>query len=101
MITPRRPVVPDQVADHDDELDRLYRNVWGEHVHHGLWLTGDESVPEATHNLIARVASALDVHEGDRVCDVGCGYGGTYRVLADKFGARVTRVTLIRVRFVC
>ncbi|MFO0822257.1 MAG: methyltransferase domain-containing protein [Gemmataceae bacterium] len=25
------------VADHYQELDRLYPRVWGEHVHHGLW----------------------------------------------------------------
>jgi len=32
------------VADHYDELDPVYRRVWGEHVHHGLWATGRETL---------------------------------------------------------
>jgi tocopherol O-methyltransferase len=99
MISPRRPIAPKHVADHYDELDRLYRNVWGEHVHHGLWLDGRESVPEATRNLIDRVAAVLKLSAGSRVCDVGCGYGGTSRVLASEFGAQVTGVTLSRAQF--
>ena len=32
-----------EVADHYDELDHYYREIWGEHVHHGLWERGDET----------------------------------------------------------
>lgn len=99
MITPRRPIAPDDVADHYDELDQLYRDIWGEHVHHGLWLTGDESVPEATRNLVARVAAALKLQRADRVCDIGCGYGATSRLLASESGACVTGVTLSHAQF--
>lgn len=94
MITPRQDITATQVADHYDELDRFYRRVWGEHIHHGVWLYGEETVEEATRNLIACVAAALELGESARVCDVGCGYGGTARALASGFGARVTGVTV-------
>ena len=30
------------VAVHYDTLDQFYREIWGEHVHHGYWRTGHE-----------------------------------------------------------
>jgi tocopherol O-methyltransferase len=70
--------------------------VWGEHVHHGLWTTGDESPEEAARALAARVADAAGVGQGERVVDVGCGYGATARLLAGDRGATVTGLTLSR-----
>ena len=55
------------VAGHYDELDAVYREIWGEHVHHGLWRTGRESVAEATHalaDLSFAVALAGDCRAG-------------------------------------
>lgn len=99
MITPRVRIGADDVADHYDELDRLYRHVWGEHVHHGLWLTGKETVPQATRNLAVRVADALSLLPDQHVCDIGCGYGATSRLLAEGYGVRVTGITLSRAQF--
>jgi tocopherol O-methyltransferase len=75
-------------------LDDAYRRVWGEHVHHGLWTTGRETPEEAARALALRVADAARVGRGDRVVDVGCGYGATARLLAGERGARVTGLTL-------
>lgn len=82
------------VARHYDELDAFYRDVWGEHVHHGLWRTGDESPLEAAEQLVDHVATAVGLQRGDHVIDVGAGYGGTARRLAARFGARVTGFTV-------
>ena len=43
MIVPRDPQSAAAVADHYDELDPFYREIWGEHVHHGYWATGRET----------------------------------------------------------
>ncbi len=94
MITPRRPVSSQDVALHYDELDAFYRELWGEHVHHGLWLTGNESPEEAAMQLVKRVARVANIRVGDAVCDVGCGYGATARWLATARQAEVTGVTL-------
>lgn len=84
------------VASHYDELDPYYRSLWGQHVHHGLWETGRESPQEAVVALSRLVARRACITEGMRVCDVGCGYGGTARLLASDHGARVTGVTVSR-----
>ncbi len=96
MITSRSPVRLTDVAAHYNELDTFYREVWGEHVHHGLWTEHGQSVEQATRALIDEVANRAQVKPGDHVCDVGCGYGGTARVLAQEYGASVTGLTISR-----
>jgi len=90
---------PAEVASHYDELDCFYRDVWGDHVHHGLWVRGDETRDEATRELVRHVAARGGIGHGARVCDIGCGYGATARMLAADFGARVTGVTVSAAQF--
>ena len=52
MICSSSPVSTEDVADHYDELDPFYREIWGEHVHHGLWESGKETIEEAVVNLV-------------------------------------------------
>ena len=82
------------VARHYDALDRFYREIWGEHVHHGLWTTGRESVEEATRALVDVVARWARARPGAVVADAGCGYGGTARILAGEHGCEVVGFTL-------
>jgi len=51
LILPRRPIGAAAVADHYDELDPIYRALWGEHVHHGLWRSGRETATAAVEAL--------------------------------------------------
>jgi tocopherol O-methyltransferase len=83
-----------EVAAHYDDLDRFYREIWGEHVHHGLWTSPRLTSQEAARRLIDVVAEKAAISTGDAVCDIGCGYGGTARVLSREFGARVTALTI-------
>ena len=93
VIVPRSDLAHDAVGGHYDELDAFYREVWGEHVHHGLFETGRETVEAATEVLSMRVLDAAGVGEGTRAVDVGCGYGGTAWLAAAR-GADVTGLTL-------
>ena len=93
MILPSTPSDPRHVARHYDELDPFYRTLWGEHLHHGLWTTGDETPREAAVALVDEVARRADIGAGDAVCDVGSGYGAVARRLAT-LGARVTGLTV-------
>ena len=94
MIGPGRDLSSSAVAEHYDELDQFYRDIWGDHVHHGLWLRGGESHHEATLELVRHVAERAHIVRDTRVCDIGCGYGATARMLAADYGARVTGVTV-------
>lgn len=93
-------IVPDisqnavAVADHYDELDPIYRRMWGEHVHHGLWTTGRETPGEAVEALVDTVGDRLGLRPGQACVDIGCGYGATARRLAATRGIRVTGFTL-------
>lgn len=93
-------IVPDisqnavAVADHYDELDPIYRRVWGDHVHHGLWATGRETPGQAVEALVDAVGDRLRLLPGQACVDIGCGYGSTARRLAVTRGVRVTGFTL-------
>ncbi len=93
-------IYPDEVQDgaaiaqHYNSLDPWYRKLWGDHVHHGLWKTGKETPEVAVEQLIDLVAEWAEVKAGDRVCDIGCGYGGTAKILSEKWGAKVTGFSL-------
>jgi tocopherol O-methyltransferase len=82
------------VADHYNELDVFYRELWGEHVHHGLWVNGQESTEVAVRHLVDVVAQEAQIKPGDQVIDIGCGYGAAARQLARHYGAEVTAITL-------
>lgn len=93
LIRPPAAQTPAAVADHYDELDRVYRALWGEHVHHGYWTTGRESPAQAVVALSDLVGERLGFRTGDRLVDIGCGYGATARHFATR-GAEVTGLTL-------
>jgi cyclopropane fatty-acyl-phospholipid synthase-like methyltransferase len=95
MITPHEAVTDvAAVAAHYDDLDLFYRTIWGTHVHHGYWKTGKENREEAVLNLTRLVAEQARVQPGDRVCDMGCGYGATAMVLARDYKTKVTALTV-------
>src|SRR5258706_16361251 len=87
MIIPAKEQTSAAVAQHYDDLDPFYRELWGDHVHHGLWTTGLENPAQAVENLIACGARRLELDPGQHVCDVGCGYGATAQWLAERPGA--------------
>lgn len=82
MIFPRTPQTVAAVAAHYDELDVFYRDVWGEHVHHGYWPRGHERDDGAAEALVDLLAERLSLAPGQAVCDIGCGYGAAARHLA-------------------
>jgi cyclopropane fatty-acyl-phospholipid synthase-like methyltransferase len=94
MIFPDESQTMQGIAHHYDSLSDFYLDIWGEHVHHGLWLDGKETADEAVLRLITVVADEARIGAGTRVCDIGCGYGGTARELVNRYGANVTAFTI-------
>ena len=79
-----------------DELDPLYRAIWGGSLHHGLWLTGHENAVEARRNLTEKVISALPPR--GTIADIGCGYGTLARELVAQFPCHLIANTNARVQ---
>lgn len=98
MIFPNTPQTEVEVAGHYDQLDAVYRKIWGEHVHHGYWRMGSESPTEATEALTALVAERLALRPGQKLCDIGCGYGLSAEYMATHHRADVTGLSVSHVQ---
>ncbi|MFM8660698.1 MAG: methyltransferase domain-containing protein [Cyanobium sp.] len=82
--------------------DQLLENLWGEHIHLGHYGTP----PRPLGAVDFRQAKAAFVHElvrwsgldqlptGSRVLDVGCGIGGSARILARDYGLDVLGISI-------
>jgi len=99
MIVATRTITSHDVQSHYDELDDLYRQLWGQHLHHGLWIHGNESKVTATQQLIDRISEVGSFTAEARICDIGCGYGATSQVLAETWNAQVNGVTITPSQF--
>lgn len=82
------------VGEHYDNLDHFYRNVWGEHLHHGLWVCRRDNLETARDTMVHYVANNARISRSDCVCDVGCGYGASARILTRDYGASVVGITI-------
>ena len=90
-------VAPEGVGDHYDQLDELYRSIWGTTLHHGLWSPGDSSSVElATNRLLKLILLSLSINPGARLIDIGCGYGADAHHIAELTGASVSGITISR-----
>ena len=99
MITPKISQPSAAVALHYNELDPFYREIWGDHVHHGFWRTGKETSAEAAEALAELVAERLELKPGISACDIGCGYGETARLFSSRYGVFLEGVTISESQF--
>lgn len=83
-----------KIVEHYDLLSPYYLKLWGEHLHHGYWVTGIESKEEALVALTDHLAEAAGIQPGGCILDVGCGFGGSSLRLASKYHASVTGITI-------
>ena len=79
--------------------DKLLERLWGEHIHLGFYPSGKRNIDfrkakvKFVHELVKW--SGLDnLPKGSRLLDVGCGIGGSSRILAKYYGFNVTGITI-------
>src|SRR6202049_330041 len=83
-----------KIIEHYDVVSPYYRSLWGEHLHHGYWIRGDESKEKAQLQLIEHLAQLADVKRGADILDIGCGFGASSIYLAKHYNATVTGITI-------
>ena len=87
-----------RIIEHYDFVSPYYRSLWGEHLHHGYWIRGDESKEKAQLQLIEYLARLANVKPGSEILDIGCGFGASSLYLARKYDAAVTGITISSVQ---
>jgi len=80
--------MPSQIYD---DLDLMYRSIWGESLHHGYWKQRNESTAAAQENLVQEILTQLPQH--GHIVDIGCGYGNLAKRLRNESDYRVTACT--------
>lgn len=84
----------EKVRDHYDRVSPYYHSLWGEHIHHGYWIRGDESKETAQLQLIEHLAQVAGIQPRAKILDVGCGFGASSIYLAKHYKAEATGITI-------
>jgi len=86
------------IADYYDQSYWDYRTSWlySENlaIHYGYWSENTKSHSDSLLEMNEVLAGQLDLKPGDHVLDAGCGIGGSSIWLAEKFGVKVTGITI-------
>eukprot|EP01103_Thecamoeba_quadrilineata_P016629 TRINITY_DN5603_c0_g2_i1.p1 TRINITY_DN5603_c0_g2~~TRINITY_DN5603_c0_g2_i1.p1 ORF type:complete len:282 (+),score=24.61 TRINITY_DN5603_c0_g2_i1:166-1011(+) len=88
-----REDLKERIVDYYNSTATVYQDLWGGHIHHGLWKTGRETKEEAQCLFISDLASHGEIFPGAHVLDIGCGLGGGSIFLAKTLGAHCTGIT--------
>jgi tocopherol O-methyltransferase len=89
-----RPNDKQKIIEHYDIVSPYYRSRWGEHIHHGYWIRGDESKEQAQLQLVEHLADLSNIKHGADILDIGCGFGASSLYLAKHYEATVTGITI-------
>ena len=79
--------------------DRLLERLWGEHVHLGYYKSKSKKTDfrdakiDFVHELV-RWSGLYKLPKGSRVIDIGCGIGGSSRILSRDYGFDVLGITI-------
>ncbi|MDT8448781.1 MAG: methyltransferase domain-containing protein [Wenzhouxiangellaceae bacterium] len=82
------------------DADNFYFHIWGgEDIHIGLYRSDDEPIAEASRRTVRRMTDVAEIKlvPATRVLDLGAGYGGSMRYLAEQFGCHCVALNLSEV----
>ena len=86
------------IHHHYDVSNRFYELVLGSSMTYtcAVYPTLESTLEEAQYEKYDLIARKLDLKPGDRLLDIGCGWGGMVRHAAKHYGVTVLGVTLSR-----
>lgn len=81
------------------DADNFYHMIWGgEDIHVGIYLDAEDDIRKASRRTVQRMASkARSVGSNCRILDIGSGYGGAARFLANNFSCKIVALNLSEV----
>lgn len=81
------------------DADNFYFHIWGgEDIHIGLYQSDEEPIADASRRTVRRMGElAATIKPDTRVLDLGAGYGGSMRYLAEQFGCQCVALNLSEV----
>ena len=77
-----------------DLVSSHFHELWGEHLHHGYWIRGNETKERAQIQLIEHLAQLAKIRPGRKILDVGCGTGASSIYLAKHYKVEATGITI-------
>jgi sphingolipid C9-methyltransferase len=90
----------EQVRDHYDRGDDFYAWFLGERMVYTSGIISDptreESLEELQDNKLRIVCEKINLKEGEKLLDLGCGWGTLASYASSEYGANVTGITLGR-----
>jgi tocopherol O-methyltransferase len=95
-----RPNEKEKIREFYDLVSSHFHDLWGEHLHHGYWIRGDETKERAQIQLIEHLAQMADIRPGRKILDVGCGTGASSIYLAKQYKVEATGITISPVQVV-
>jgi tocopherol O-methyltransferase len=84
----------EQIREFYDLVSSHFNELWGEHIHHGYWIRGDETKERAQIQLIEHLAQIAKIQPGHEILDVGCGTGASSVYLAKHYQVEATGITI-------
>jgi tocopherol O-methyltransferase len=84
----------EKIREFYDLVSSHFHELWGEHLHHGYWIRGDETKERAQIQLIEHLAQIASVQPGSTILDVGCGTGASSIYLAKHYKVEATGITI-------
>jgi tocopherol O-methyltransferase len=84
----------EKIREHYDLVSPYYQTLWGEHLHHGYWIHGDETKEKAQLQLVEHLAQVANLPPECTLLDVGCGFGASSIYLAKQYKAQATGITI-------
>ncbi|MDJ0556145.1 MAG: methyltransferase domain-containing protein [Microcoleaceae cyanobacterium MO_207.B10] len=76
------------------DMDLFYQRVSGEHTHCPIFEHPDEDLHIAKKRTTEYMASLFKIDSNSHLLDLGSGYGGVARYLAEKYGCQVSCLNL-------
>lgn len=99
MKTEGEDLIAEKYYDSDD-ADTFYQQVWGgEDIHVGIYDDPNEEIVNASHKTVEFMAGKINIiNKPYKVLDLGAGYGGSARYLAEKFECEVDCLNISEVQ---